>query len=239
MHGRRFAARLAPAAALLAVSCATALAATAAGPRTVTRSEASALAAALGLRHSDVPTLVQQPNPQTAEVRRLDAQASACAGAVPPSRAYVDRQSPAFVSGGQPTVAVASSIEIMPSAALVARDFRAVERPRALPCLAAELATQLRSSLPSGDRLGAGVTTRLAAIAVGARDSFAVRIAFPVGVPSGRTHSTVMLYFDEVGFAWGQAEVSFEVQSTGVRPPHSLEKRLAAVLVARARATLG
>jgi hypothetical protein len=221
---------------LLAVGAA---AAATPAPRSVTRAQAAAVASAMNLRHSDLPGLMQQANPQTAQDRKLDAQASACAGAVPPSRAYTDTQSPAFISSGQPSVAVASSVEIMPSTALVASDFHAVEQPRALPCLVTELDTQLRSSLPSSDRLGAGTATRLGPVASGVTDSFAVRIAFPVGVPAGKKVSTVTLYFDEVGFAWGQAEVSVEVQSTGVVPSSSLEKRLAGVLVARARATLG
>jgi len=226
----------APAVLVLALAAA---AAAAPPPRHLTRSQAVAVASKLLLRHADLPTLTQQPNPQTSQERKLCAQAGACAHGVPTSEAYANPQSPAFVSSGQPTVAVASGVEILPSTALVATDFRAIEQPRALPCLLRELDTQLRMTLPAADRLGTGTIRRLPALVAGIGQSFALRITFPVTVKSGATRSTTLLYFDQVGFGYGQAEVSLEVQSNGVAPSTSLERHLGGVLLARAHATLG
>ena len=47
------------------------------------------------------------------------------------------------------------------------------------------------------------------------------------------------LYADSIGFAYGQAEVSFSVVETGAKPSAALERRLAALLVVRARAAIG
>jgi hypothetical protein len=234
----RCAARHITAAALVLAYGASAAAA-APAPRSLTRSQARAVASEFLLRHSDLPTLTQQPNPQTAQDRELSARASACAHGVPTSRSYANPQSPAFVSSTEPTVAIASGVEILPSRALVATDFHAIEQSRALPCLLAELDTQLRTTLPASDKVGTGAIKRLPGVMSGIEQSFALRISFPVAVKSGTTTSTTVLYFDQVGFGFGQAEVSFEVQSNGVVPSSSLERRLGGVLLARARAALG
>ena len=114
----------------------------------------------------------------------------------------------------------------MPSTALVATDFRAVEQRQgaAVPGQPSSRRSCARAC-PRADKLGAGVATRLPPVVAGVTQSFAVRIAFPVRVPTGKKTTTVALYFDEAGFAWGQAEVSFELQSTGVEPVTSFEKR--------------
>jgi len=60
-----------------------------------------------------------------------------------------------------------------------------------------------------------------------------------VRVGQGGTHVSVPVYADDIGFADGQAEVSLVLNTAVNAPSASLERRLAAVLVARARATLG
>src|SRR5271154_2542461 len=52
--------------------------------RAVTRSDATALATAISVRHGDLPTFKQQSNPVTPQQQRLTAQATSCAGGVPP-----------------------------------------------------------------------------------------------------------------------------------------------------------
>ena len=58
-------------------------------------------------------------------------------------------------------------------------------------------------------------------------------------VAQGGKTVTLPVYADEIGFSDGQAEVSLVLNSAVTPPSTSLERRLAAVLVARARATLG
>ena len=224
----------------LSVLVALALLATAAlGARTVTRKQALAVANSISLRHSDVPTLVQSPNPVSSQQLQTQKEAIACAGAVPLSKAFANTQSPIFQASGTAVLAVNSGTEILPSTALVAQDFAATERPRALPCLLAEVETGLKSGLPSGARLTAASVIRLPAVATGMADSLAIRCSIRVLVKQGGTTATVAVYADDVGFADGQAEVSLVVDSTGTAPSSTLERRLAAVLVARARAALG
>ena len=224
----------------LSALLALALLATAAlGARTVTRKQALAVANAISLRHSDVPTLVQSPNPVTAQQLQIQKVAIACAGAVPLSKAFANTQSPIFEASGTAVLAINSGTEILPSTALVAQDFAATERPRALPCLLAEVETGLRSSLPAGAKLANASAIRLPAVVTGMADSLAIRCSIRVLVKQGGTTATVSVYADDIGFADGQAEVSLVVDTTGNAPSASLERRLAAVLVARARATLG
>jgi hypothetical protein len=64
-------------------------------------------------------------------------------------------------------------------------------------------------------------------------------MTFDVSVRDGTSTVTVPVYVDQIGFADGQAEVTLEVQSTSVKPSASLERRLAGLLVTRARAAIG
>jgi len=209
------------------------------GARTVTRKQALAVADAISLRHSDLPTLVQSANPVTSQQIQIQNKTIACAGAVPLSKAYANTQSPIFQASGTSVLAVNSATEILPSTALVAADFAATERPRALSCILAEVETGLRSSLPASAKLTHASAIRLPAVVPGMADTLAIRCSIRVLVKQGGTTATVAVYADDIGFADGQAEVSLVVDTTGSAPSGSLERRLAAVLVARARATLG
>jgi hypothetical protein len=224
---------------LLVVLIALAAQAAFASARSITRSDATAVAAAISLRHSDVPTLKQQSNPVTPQEQRLAAQATSCAGGVPPSEAYANTQSPGFVSAAQPSVAVASGVGILPSASLVAKDFAAIERPRALRCLTSEFTSALSPSLPKGDKVTKAAATRLPSVVAVNGATFEIRMVFDVSVREGTSTVSVPVYADQIGFADGQAEVTLDVQTTSVKPSASLERRLAGLLVTRARAAIG
>lgn len=224
----------------LAVSVALGLLATAAlGARTVMRAQARAVANAISLRHSDLPSLTQSNNPVTSQELQVENKAIACAGAVPLNKAFANTQSPIFQSTGTAGVAVNSGTEILPSTALVAKDFAATERPQALRCLLAELETELKGGLPTTDKLTNATIVRLPAVATGVADSLAIRATIDVRVAQSGTTVTVPVYADEIEFTDGQAEVSLVLNTAVTAPSSSLERRLAAVLVARARAALG
>jgi hypothetical protein len=225
--------------ALLVVLIAVAAHGAFASVRTVTRADATGLATAISIRHSDLPTFKQQSNPVTPQQQRLTAQATSCAGGVPPSTAYANTQSPAFVSSGQPSVTVASSVEILPSASLVAKDFAAIERPSGWHCLVSEFRSAVSPSLPKGDAITNTAVTRVPSLVSGAGATIMLRMTFDVSVRDGTSTVTVPVYVDQIGFADGQAEVTLEVQSTSVKPSASLERRLAGLLVTRARAAIG
>ena len=103
----------------------------------------------------------------------------------------------------------------------------------------AEVETGLKAGLPASDKLTNASAIRLPAVVTGMADSLAIRCSVRVRVTQGGTTATVAVYADDIGFADGQAEVSLVLDTTGTAPSASLERRLAAVLVARARATLG
>lgn len=224
----------------LAVAVALGLLATAAlGARTVTRAQALAVANAISLRHSDLPSLTQSSDPVTPQQLQVENKAIACAGAVPLSKAFANTQSPIFQSSGTAPVAINSGTEILPSTALVAKDFAATERPQALRCVLAEVETGLKVGLPTTDKLTKATAVKLPAIVTGMTDSLAIRCTIDVRVTQSGTTVTVPVYADDIGFSDGQAEVSLVLNSSGAAPSSSLERRLAAVLVARARSALG
>jgi hypothetical protein len=219
--------------AVLAVGTPVALAAY----RTTTRANAVAVATAISLRHSDLPTLKQQSNPSTPQGNSSGAQLTACAGGVPESKAFASTQSPTFVSAGD-SITVSSATEILPSLALVAEDFAAFERPRALTCLRSLLGGELRGEFPKTDKVNTTVA-RVPSVVSGVGKSFGLRFAIVVHVKQGTTTVAVAVYDDVVGFAYGQAEVTLNVQRTLAPPSASLERRLAALLLKRARTAIG
>jgi hypothetical protein len=206
--------------------------------RTISRREAEAAAVAINLRHGDLPTLAAQSNPITAQQQRFSAQLTACLHGVPNSEAYAEAQSPTFTGSGSSSLTVSSTSEILPSAALVAKDLAAVVGAKGIPCLQSQLGTQLRASLAKGDTLqihGAA----LPAVVSGSDGTFALRFDVVVKLKQGKTTLSVPVYYDTFGFAYGQAEVGFDVLSTTVKPPAALERRLAAILLARAHTAIG
>jgi len=205
--------------------------------RTISRSQAQSVAVAISLRHSDLPTLGQHSNPITAQERSLNAQLTACIGGVAESMALAEAQSPSFGAGSS-SVTINSDTEILPSAALVANDLAAITGSRGLPCLQAELGRQLRASAAKGETLTIHGAP-LPSVVSGSDGTFAIRFSVVVRATSGTTTVSVPLYADFIGFAYGQAEVSLDVVQTGSKPSAAIERQLAALLVARARAAIG
>ena len=206
--------------------------------RDVTRRGAHAVAVAINLRQGDLPKLSAHSNPVTAQQRRFSAQLTACLGGVPDNLAYADAQSPTFASSGRSSLTISSNTEILPSAALVAKDLAAVRSPKGIPCLQRQLGAQLKASLAKGDTITiAGVP--LPATVSGSDGTFALRFAVVVGIKHGSSIVPVRLYYDTIGFAYRQAEVGFDVLSTATAPSSALERRLGASLLARARAAIG
>jgi hypothetical protein len=205
--------------------------------RTVTRAEALAVANAISLRHSDLPTLKQEPNPNTAQDKRGTAALTKCVGGVPGSEAFANAQSDNFVSADQ-AITISSSTEILPTTALVAKDFAALERPQALTCVLDQLGATLRASLPKTDKATSTIA-RIPSVVPSVAESAAIRLKINVAVPKGTSTVNVPIYSDVIGFAYGQAEISMNIQQTLVPPSASFERQLAARLLTRAQAAIG
>jgi hypothetical protein len=232
--------RLAAAAALPLCALALAAAAATAAERMISRSEAAAVAGAISLRQGDLPGYAGSSNPVTAQERKQGDQVAACDGGTPESDALAVAQSPYFSPRSNPnSLTVSSSSEILASAQLVAKDLKAVEGPRGTPCLASELKPQLEATLGKGS--SASITSaRLPSVVSGADGSFSLAFTVSLSIKQGKTTVKVPLYADLIGFAYGQAEVGLDVIATGgEKPSTSLERRLAGVLLARAKAAIG
>ena len=206
--------------------------------RAVTQGEALAVATAINVRQGDVPKLKQQSNPITATQLRQETQLAACVGGVPPSDALANTQSPDFATTTGASVTVNSGTEILPSVALVAKDFAAVTGPRGLPCLLADLRTELVGTPPK-DETVKSYASHLRPVVSGADGAFADRFAVTITVTHKTATLILPLYVDLIGFTYGQAEVSLSVESVGAKPSTALEHRLVALLVARARGAIG
>jgi hypothetical protein len=206
--------------------------------RTLSRAHAHAAAVAINLRSRDLPSLAAQSNPITASQRRFSAQLTSCLRGVPDSRAYALAQSPTFTGSGSSALTVSSTSEILPSAALVAKDLAAVKGAKGIPCLQEQLSAQLKGSLAKGDTLTVHGAP-LSAVVSGSDGAFALRFDVVVGIKQGHSSVSLHLYYDAIGFAYGQAEVGFDVLSTSAKPSATLERRLGATLIARARAAIG
>jgi hypothetical protein len=222
------------AACLLAGGAAAALAAA----KQITPANAKAVATAVNLRQSDVPTLKAQSNPITAQQRQDNAELSACIGETPPSELLADEQSPNFVGPSPDTLTVSSETQIEPSVAAVTKDLAAIHRPLALTCLRSDLAKALASSAPKGGSYTVSIS-RLSATLPGTSGVAAVRVTAIFHVKEGSKTVTVPAYVDDVGFAYGQAEISLNAISVLQPPSATLETKLALALVARAHAALG
>lgn len=232
--------RLAAAAALPLCALALAAAAATAADRTISRSEAAAVAGAISLRQGDLPGYTQASNPVTAQERKQGDQLASCDGSTPESDALAVAQSPYFSPRSNPnSLTVSSSSEILASAQLVAKDLHAVEGPHGVPCLESELEPELEATLGKGSTVTV-TGARLPLVVSGADGSFSLAFTFSLGIKQGKKTVKVPVYADLIGFAYGQAEVALDVIDTGgAKPSTSLERRLAGVLVARAKAAIG
>jgi hypothetical protein len=228
--------RIRPACAIAATILAVAAPVALAGLRTITRADAVSVANAISIRHSDVPTLKQQANPTTPADDSSGAELTACAGGVPASKAFANTQSPAFATASD-SITISSETEILPSVALVATDFAAFERPLALTCLQSLLSKALRGEFPKGDKVTTAVS-RFPSVISGVDKSFGLRFAIVVTLKQDGKTVSVAVYDDVVGFAYGQAEVTLNVQTTLTPPSTSLERGLGATLLRRAETAL-
>ena len=233
-------ARLAVALALLIFASAAAAAFASAVP-TVTRHNATAVANAIAIKHSDLPSYTQQKNPVTSEELRLDADLAKCDGGVPRTQAFAETQSQNFVKAptGKPSIQITSDTEIMPTAALAAKDLAAVTGPRGIPCLRADLGAQLKSSLPAGATLKTITGTRLPNVVAHSSSAFIDRFTIVISVKSsGAPTLKLVLYADAIGFTYGQAEVSLSFETSTAPPPQALERLLSEQLLVRAHTAM-
>lgn len=232
-------ARLAVALALL-IFASVAAAAFASSIPTVTRQDANAVASAITIKHSDLPSYTQQKNPVTSEELRLDADLAKCDGGVPRTQAFAETQSQNFAKAptGKPSIMITAATEIMPTAALAAKDLAATTGPRGIPCLKADLGAQLKASLPAGATLKTITGARLPNVVAHSSSAFIDRFTVVIDVKASGATLKLVLYADAIGFTYGQAEVSLSFETSTAPPPQALERVLSEQLLVRAHTAI-
>ncbi len=219
-----------------------------------TRAQAAAIGQAVNLRSGDLPGFRASPHRETARDRRDSARLAACAGAVSSSRTVAASNSPDFTSGaGLQTEMVNSSVSVLPSAALAARDLAVTKQPKAENCLKRYLNSLLASQSngrltfgqlsltqfsPAGATSSQTLGYRLTVTAtVGGSTQVLRRGAAPnrlvanLSVPT----ATITLYLDLLDFLSGPVETTLDVMAIGHPFSPTVEQRLYGTLVARTR----
>jgi hypothetical protein len=208
--------------------------------RTITRSNARAVATAINLRAGDLPDLKAEPaKPESAQGKRLIAQSVKCLGLAPPSEDLAEVESASFAhSTASTSLSVSSDTSILPSASVVANDLAAERLPHALTCDQVDVGGLVRPSLPH-DVTATIEAARLPVALSGTDGVNAVRVTVVLRTKQGPATVSGEIYIDVVGFAYGQAEVTLNIESAFALPSSSLETRLLTLLVERARAAIG
>jgi hypothetical protein len=204
----------------------------------ITRTRAAAIVGEINLRHSDLPTSTQQPNPYTAKDKRIDARFNTCDHGVQDQDALGFALSPNFVLPGTSSVIISSEVEVRLTAALVVRDLAASASPLGLSCNNSATEGIFRVGLFKSQTLTVR-SYRLPSPGYGTLHAFAVRTVVDIRTTTGTTEVTVPTYNDELGFGDGQVEVGFAVLESAAVPSAALEHRMMAALVARTQAAVG
>lgn len=204
----------------------------AAGPPTKAR--AKAFATAVNLRAGDLPGFkVGRPTTPSASDNATGDQLARCAGGVVSAKSVYDVGSPEFtLTSGIVQQEVSSEVDVLPSAALVARDLHAVKSARGKKCLATAIGKLLAATKVNGAKFGHVSVESSALPAAGADGSFALRILDSATISGLK----IPIYFDFFGVAIGPAEVSLTAFGFGRAVPSSDELGLVSVLLRRAQA---
>jgi len=227
---------VAAAASVAALACAVAAVAASAAGGITTSAAASAAANAINVRPGDLPSpgaWKAYPAQSASALHQYDAREAKCYGGRYAS-VLADIASKAFSRGADTIV---SDVEVFRTAALAATDFKAFGSPHGIAC-----STQLlRQSYAAGHAVKAA-TASIHSPAAGTAATFAVRVTLQYENSSGKAQGQAFVT-DQIEFLEGQAEISFSVSAdnsaTPQTPPVSLERTLTALLVARAKTTLG
>jgi hypothetical protein len=206
----------------------------------VTKARAIAYAHAVNLRSTDVPEMTSGSPEVEKKITRSDIQLSQCTGGVSPDRRIVDIESPSFsnASEGQGEM-VRSDTEVMPTAALAARDNAATRSARGHACVARLLPQVLTSAANGRFRYGQIAVSWLPTPMPGVDGSFGLRIVATIIGTSGQGRpADVRFYSDLLGFVSGPAEINLTATGIGEAVPPATEQQLLSVLVSRAKALL-
>jgi hypothetical protein len=208
------------------------LAATAAAPPT--KAQAKSFAAAVDLRSGDVPGFkVTAAEKTTAADQRMGASVARCAGGVDPRRSVLDADSPDFsLASGIVQQDISSEVEVLPTTALVAKDFHAAISKRGRTCLEHALQKGFDATKIAGVKFGKVSVLTKTVQANGASASFALRFVITATIQGQK----IPYYSDFLGFTLGQAEVTLSALGFDQPVSDSDELGLFSLLLRRAEA---
>ncbi len=228
---------LAAAAACCALSgCGTSATASTA-PTPIAKAQVATYAAAINLRAADVPGMSSTaPEREAPRLTPEDREDERCAGNVDP-RLIVSKVLSGKFAGeaGAEHEEIQSSVEVMTSAIVAARNYAANWGQRAFSCAERLFPKQLAKSSGGRVRYGRVKITQLHDPLPGVPGSRGVRVAIPIlGVPAAIESNQPYLYVDSRSFLAGPAEIAL-VTTAFPRPPDSAgETRLISVIHSRA-----
>jgi hypothetical protein len=198
----------------------------------MSKDQAEHLAAAINLKRSDLPGYRATPSQESADDRRQDTRLARCAGGVPPSKDIAKEDSPDFTVGAAAQVRqVSSSVTVLPSAALAAKDLAAVKSTRGRNCFRTFVNGILAKAGNGQVQFGKAQVTTFEPSASGADGAFGYRVR----VVARSNGTRIPFYVDGLGFTSGPVEVSLDVMSIGRRFPAADEQKLFATLAQRAQ----
>jgi hypothetical protein len=200
----------------------------------ITKARAVAYAQAVNLGAADVPgSSIIKAEGEGKAPTVTGVEFERCAGGVSPERRIVDIHSSSFrVANTSKRGRVKSAVEVMPTAALAARNNAVARSARGRACLARALPEQSTGPL----RYGPVSVTSLPNLLPGADGSFSLRLTTTVigrNLRGGEIRTRV--YIDEFGFLSGPAEISLTAFGISRPVPSATEQHLLPLLFSRAR----
>jgi hypothetical protein len=211
----------------------------------VTKAQAVAYAHEVNLIAADVPgAIVRSEEVQRGAASSASVRFARCAGAVNPNRRLTNIKSATFKVGkGLEAIRLKSSVEVMPSAALAARDYAAARDARGRACLARLLPKTLQGPATLGAlattraRFGPATASFPPNLSPAGQESFAIRVATTLITQSIRYREIRLpVYLDFFAILAGPAEINLSAVSISHPPPTAIERRLLSVLYSRAQA---
>ena len=133
------------------------------------------------------------------------------------------------------TIVEKSSVEVMPTAALAARNYAAARSPRGHTCLAQALPRVVQGATPLGARAGTATASFLPDLLPPGQESFGVRITTSLTRIVGGKQVRLPVYLDIFELLAGPAEVGLSATSASRPASSTTERRLLSLLYSRAQ----
>jgi hypothetical protein len=215
------------------------------GGGTVTKAQAAAYAPAVNLRATDLPRMdVGKPERESEAPTPFELELARCYGGVNPQIRVLSRLSPTFTATSEGEgenegehEQIHSSVEVLPTLAIAAKNNAAQLSPRGLDCLRSLIPATIANSDTRPVRYGSVALRHLTNPLPGVPGSFAIEIAMSVlGMPDQLTATPPHLYIDILGFLSGPSEIGLGAIGFPKPVAQATEQRLIETLYSRAQA---